>query len=120
MCASQAVECRSTGSPVTGVFQTLSAGNAGHFLPGRIWPPTRGAAPACADPSCVPATSAPAHRSSSEKRSELRTTPVHQQRRAERTTHVAKADKLDGRHRVPGEQMLLHLLADAVHVFVPE
>jgi hypothetical protein len=29
----------STGRPVTGVFQTLSAGNAGHLVPGRSTPP---------------------------------------------------------------------------------
>ncbi len=30
----------STGNPVIGVFQTLSAGNAGHVVPGMSRPPT--------------------------------------------------------------------------------
>jgi hypothetical protein len=38
MCASHDADRLSTGRPVTGVFQTLSDGNAGQSVPGRTWP----------------------------------------------------------------------------------
>src|SRR5579863_2004729 len=38
MCAIQEAEWLSTGRPVIGVFQTLSAGKAGQWVPGSVWP----------------------------------------------------------------------------------
>ena len=38
MCAIHAAEWLSTGNPVTGVFQTSSAGKAGQLVPGSNCP----------------------------------------------------------------------------------
>jgi hypothetical protein len=48
MAANQVALCESTGSPVMAVFQTLSAGNAGHFVPGSVTP-----TPTVAEPGVV-------------------------------------------------------------------
>src|ERR1700689_4743092 len=44
MAFSQVALCLSTGSPVMGVFQTLSAGKAGQLVPGKVVPALRAAA----------------------------------------------------------------------------
>ena len=53
MLRSHCAECLSTGSPVIGVFQTLSAGNAGQWVRGISWP-------AAAPPPAASAATPPA------------------------------------------------------------